>query len=94
MYHTAQHSPVDPGRRLRDEQTEREEHVGVADMLGVHAVDSVQPVNGIFVAGSVRGILRIFSKKQVCVVVPINTQCVQWHIQRGGVFVFYKKTSV
>lgn len=63
--------PIDPGRRLGDEETQRVEHVGVADLLGIEPVDRVYPRNGNLAAVRVRVVLPEFTEKKVRIVVPI-----------------------
>ena len=66
----SRHSPIDPGHGLRDEEAQRVEHVGVADLLGIHAVDRVYPGNGNLTAVRVAVVLPEFPEKKVRIVVP------------------------
>ena len=71
---SSRHPPIDPDCGLRDEEAQRVEHVGVADLLGIHAVDRVYPSNGNLAAVRFRVVLPEFSEKKVRIVVPTPRQ--------------------
>lgn len=57
-----QNSPIDPLGRLGDEQTQREQHVAVADLLGVHTVDGIHTPYGRHASCALRVILAVFAE--------------------------------